>query len=198
MARLLVPAVTAVLIVAVIYLYMKLTCIEAEVKSIRNRAPPMELAQAVWQMASRQEDEDVDEAHAMVGIGGGGIGGAASDMDIGGEFLNVDDGQPMDDQSESERFVEDDVRGIEDDNASDSNASESLATESLATTEAVAQEVPTGVVAEEGTREAAQAMRSELSDDEDVPRGDPVVPPKGAPEAARRVRKSAKTVRRGA
>ena len=45
-------AILSILVVAVAYLFMRLTIVEKEIKSMRNRAPPVDLASAVWKMAN--------------------------------------------------------------------------------------------------------------------------------------------------
>lgn len=45
-------AIFSAIILALVYLFMRVMRLEKDVQTLRNRAPPMDLAQAVWGMAS--------------------------------------------------------------------------------------------------------------------------------------------------
>ena len=57
MNQLLVSAIIAALVLALVYVFMRVMRLEKDVKGLRNRAPPMDLAQAVWGMASDSPHE---------------------------------------------------------------------------------------------------------------------------------------------
>ena len=52
MNQFLASAILAAVVLALVYVFMRVMRIEKDVKELRNRAPPMDLAQAVWGMAS--------------------------------------------------------------------------------------------------------------------------------------------------
>ena len=54
MNQFLASAVVAAVVLAIVYMYIRLMSVEKELKAMRNRAPPVDLAQAVWNMASEQ------------------------------------------------------------------------------------------------------------------------------------------------
>ena len=59
MNQFLASAILAAVVLAIVYLFMRLMNMEKEIKSLRNRAPPIDLAQAVWGMASESPDAEM-------------------------------------------------------------------------------------------------------------------------------------------
>lgn len=52
MNQFLASVILAAVVLALVYVFMRVMRLEKDVKELRNRAPPMDLAQAVWGMAS--------------------------------------------------------------------------------------------------------------------------------------------------
>ena len=57
MNQFLASAILAAVVLALVYVFMRVMRLEKDVKELRNRAPPMDLAQAVWGMASEPPQE---------------------------------------------------------------------------------------------------------------------------------------------
>lgn len=57
MNQFLASAILAAVVLALVYVFMRVMRLEKDVKELRNRAPPMDLAQAVWGMASEPAQE---------------------------------------------------------------------------------------------------------------------------------------------
>ena len=52
MNQFLVSTIISAVVLALVYVFMRVMRLEKDMKALRNRAPPMDLAQAVWGMAS--------------------------------------------------------------------------------------------------------------------------------------------------
>lgn len=59
MNQFLASAILAAVVLALVYVFMRVMRLEKDVKELRNRAPPMDLAQAVWGMASEPPPTEV-------------------------------------------------------------------------------------------------------------------------------------------